>query len=232
MRGCLVTKDLKNKQLVLTDRLDKTNKGILKYKYYQKVNKLSTKVVKIVSNPEGIKVLADPVRREILRILQNEPQTQTQLARELNLSKPSIKHHVQLLLQHQMVKIAFTKIESHGIIQKYFESTSSLFIEDFEKTPINLQKYFLQFHIERLRGMLSVFQLQASLKSPSLALTSKELKELAQEIAKKIAKIGKKYQNTSCQATREALLIMIYSEALNQAMNENKWKSLFRKKNN
>jgi len=65
-----------------------------------------------------------------------------------------------------------------------------------------------------------------------LVLTSKEIKELAQEIAKKIAKVGKKHQNTNGQATREALLIMIYSEALNQTMNENKWKSLFRKKNN
>ncbi|WNZ29070.1 MAG: helix-turn-helix transcriptional regulator [Candidatus Bathyarchaeota archaeon] len=190
---------------------------------------MSTKIVKIISNPEGIRVLADPVRREILRIIQDEPQTQTQLARELNLSKPSVKHHVQLLLHHQMIKIAFTKIESHGIIQKYFEPTSSLLIEDFEKTPINLQKYFLQFHIERLRGMLSVLQLTGSLKGQLSGLTSKEIKELAQEIAKKIAKVGKKYQKTNCQITRETLLIMIYSEALDQAMSEDMLQSLFEK---
>ncbi|MDG6222204.1 MAG: winged helix-turn-helix domain-containing protein [Candidatus Bathyarchaeota archaeon] len=190
---------------------------------------MSTKNVKIISNPEGIRVLADPVRREILRIIQDEPQTQTQLARELNLSKPSVKHHVQLLLHHQMIKIAFTKIESHGIIQKYFEPTSSLLIEDFEKTPINLQKYFLQFHIERLRGMLSVLQLTGSLKGQLSGLTSKEIKELAQEIAKKIAKVGKKYQKTNCQITREALLIMIYSEAFDQAMSEDMLQSLFEK---
>ncbi|WGM88672.1 MAG: winged helix-turn-helix domain-containing protein [Candidatus Bathyarchaeum tardum] len=190
---------------------------------------MSTKNVKIISNPEGIRVLADPVRREILRIIQDEPQTQTQLARELNLSKPSVKHHVQLLLHHQMIKIAFTKIESHGIIQKYFEPTSSLLIEDFEKTPINLQKYFLQFHIERLRGMLSVLQLTGSLKGQLSGLTSKEIKELAQEIAKKIAKVGKKYQKTNSQITRETLLIMIYSEALDQAMSEDMLQSLFEK---
>lgn len=193
------------------------------------MNNLSTKNVKIISNPEGIRVLADPVRREILRIIQDEPQTQTQLARELNLSKPSVKHHVQLLLHHQMIKIAFTKIESHGIIQKYFEPTSSLLIEDFEKTPINLQKYFLQFHIERLRGMLSVLQLTGSLKGQLSGLTSKEIKELAQEIAKKIAKVGKKYQKTNSQITRETLLIMIYSEALDQAMSEDMLQSLFEK---
>ena len=189
--------------------------------------KLARKVVRVIHQPQIIKVLVDPVRREILRLLRYEPQTQTQLARELNLSKPSMKHHIQLLRQSRLIKIAYTKVESHGIIQKYFEPTSSLFIEDFEKTPLNLQKYFLQLHIERLRGMLSVFQLIGTKRGDPITVPPHELKDLAHEIAKQLATVGKKYEKTGASLNRETLLVTIYSEALNIVMTESKWKPFF-----
>ena len=102
------------------------------------------KVIRVIHETKIIKVLADPVRREILRQLGHEPQTQTQLARKLNLTKPSMKHHLRLLHKTRLIRIARTKAESHGILQKYYEPTSSLFIEDFETTPPHLQKYFLR----------------------------------------------------------------------------------------
>lgn len=168
------------------------------------------------------------MRREILRLLRHEPQTQTQLARELNISKPSMKHHIQLLRQARLIKIAYTKVESHGITQKYFEPTSSLVIEDFEKTPPNLQKYFLQLHIERLRGMLSVFQLIGTKRGDPITVTPHELKDLAYEIAKQLARVGKKYEKIGGKTlNRETLLVTIYSEALNIVMTESKWTPFF-----
>jgi predicted transcriptional regulator len=191
------------------------------------VIELTGKVVRVIHKPQIIKVLTDPVRREILRLLRYEPRTQTQLARELNLSKPSMKHHIQLLFQSRLIKIAYTQAESHGIIQKYFEPTSSLFIEDFEKTPANLQKYFLQLHIERLRGMLSVFQLIGKKRGDPITVTPNELKDLAHEIAKQLTRVAKKYENMTESLNRETLLVTIYSEALNIVMNESKWKPFF-----
>lgn len=172
-------------------------------------------------------MLADPVRREILRQLRHEPQTQTQLARKLNLTKPSMKHHLQLLRKARLIRIARTKVESHGILQKFYEPTSNLFIEDFDKTPPHLQKYFLQFHIERLRGMLSVFQLIGKKRGEPIKVSSDELKELAQEIARQMANVGKIYEKTGATMNRETLLITIYSEALKEVMAENKWKDFF-----
>jgi len=173
---------------------------LYKYDFYEKlfraVTKVARKVVRVIYEPKIIKVLADPVRREILRQLRDEPQTQTQLAGKLNLTKPSMRHHLQLLRKARLIRIARTKVESHGILQKYYEPTSNLFIEDFEKTPPHLQKYFLQFHIERLRGMLSVFQLIGKKRGEPVKVTSDELKELAEEIATQMAKIGKKYEKT------------------------------------
>jgi len=181
----------------------------------------------VIHEPKIIKVLAAPVRREILRQLKHEPQTQTQLARKLDLTKPSINHHLRLLHKTRLVRIARTKVESHGIRQKYYEPTSSLFIEDFETTPPHLQKYFLQFHIERLRGMLSVFQLIGKKRGEPIKVTSEELKELAQEIARQMSKVGQRYETTEATINRETLLITIYSEALKEIMTEDKWKDFF-----
>jgi len=191
------------------------------------VIKVARKVVRVIHQPKIIKVMADPVRREILRQLRHEPQTQTQLARKLNLTKPSMKHHIQLLRKARLIRIARTKAESHGILQKYYEPTSNLFIEDFEKTPPHLQKYFLQFHIERLRGMLSVFQLIGNKRRESIEISSDELKELAHEIARQMAKVGKRYEKIGATMNGETLLITIYSEALKEVMTESKWKDFF-----
>jgi DNA-binding transcriptional ArsR family regulator len=190
-------------------------------------NILTNKAVKVIDQPDIIKVLADPVRREILRLLRHESQTQTQLARALNISKPTMKYHIRLLQQSKLVKIAFMQIESHGINQKYFEPTSSIFIEDFQKTPQNIQKYFLQLHIERLRGMLSVFQLIGTKRGDPIIISSQELKDLAYEIAQQLAKVGKKYETNQTPLNRETLLIKIYSEALNRVMTEAEWKTFF-----
>ncbi len=191
------------------------------------VIKVARKVVRVIHEPKIIKVLADPVRREILRQLRHEPQTQTQLAGKLNLTKPSMKHHLQLLRKARLIRVARTKVESHSILQKYYEPTSNLFIEDFEKTPPHLQKYFLQFHIERLRGMLSVFQLIGKKRGEPIKVASDELKELAHEIARQMAKVGKRYEETGEAMNRETLLITIYSEALKEVMTESKWKDFF-----
>ena len=188
---------------------------------------MARKVVMVIHEPKIIEVLADPVRREILRQLGREPQTQTQLARKLNLTKPSINHHLRLLHKTRLIRIARTKVESHGIRQKYYEPTSSLFIEDFETTPPRLQKYFLQFHLERLRGMLSVFQIVGKTRGEPIKVTSDELKELAQEIARQMSKVGKRYETTEATINRETLVITNYSEALKEIMTEDKWKDFF-----
>lgn len=189
--------------------------------------RVARKVVRVIYEPKIIKVLADPVRREILRQLRHEPQTQTQLAYKLSLTRPSMKHHLQLLRKARLIRVVRTKAESHGILQKYYEPTSSLFIEDFDKTPPYLQKYFLQFHIERLRGMLSVLQLIGKRRGEPFQVSSDELKELAEDIARQMARVGKRYGNTGVTMNRETLLITIYSEALKEIVAEDKWKDFF-----
>ena len=120
------------------------------------------RAVKIVDNP---KILADPVRREILRLLNIKPQTSTQLAERLNLSKSTVGHHLMVLRRMKLIKIKWAMPDPHGIFEKYYEPVALVFIEDYQHIPEDLKKYFLSIHMERLRGVLSTLQLVGDMAS-------------------------------------------------------------------
>jgi predicted transcriptional regulator len=188
---------------------------------------MARQTVKVIRNPETIKVLADLVRRELLRLTADQPQTETQLSEKLNLSKPSTGYHLQTLVKAGLLGISHTKVGSHGILEKYYEPTATLFLEDFESTPPELQRYFIHGHIERLRGMLSAFQIMEGTAAQLAEVTADQLKELAQEIAKQIVRVGEKYEKVETEIGREKLLIRIYSETLETVMAESKWQEFF-----
>jgi len=185
------------------------------------------KAVRIIRDPETIKLLADLVRREVLRLLAVEPLTQTQLAEKMRLTEPSMSHHLQILRKAGLITIRRAEVGSHGILEKYYESSAKLFIEDWEKIPPDLRRYFVHSHMERLRGMLSVFQLIAEGQGRNIEVTSDEIKELAQAIASRIAMVGEKYENVEVKEDRETLLIRIYSETLKIEITQSKWKDFF-----
>ncbi len=188
---------------------------------------MARKAVKVIRDPEVIKLMADPVRREILRQTTHQPQTQTQLANKLNLAKPSMAYHLQALRKAGLIKIGRTRVGAYGILEKFYESTSGLFIEDFDKTPQELRKYFLQIHIERLRGMLSALQLVGVRGGQGVEISSDQLKELAEDIAKSMTRVGERYDQREMDSGREKLLIRIYSEALRIVMASDKWRPFF-----
>lgn len=180
--------------------------------------------VQIVTEPKKIKLLADPVRREIIRQTAAQPQTQNQLADKLELRPSSISHHLRVLRKVGFIKIEHSEVGTHGILEKYYEPTSNLFIEDYKKAPPGLQKYFVHTNIERLRGMLSILQILAEKRNKKIEITKEELNDMAQEIANRLSVIAKKYENTQTDATRETLNIRIYSEALKSLIKEDRWK--------
>jgi len=185
------------------------------------------KAVRIIRDPEVIKLLADLVRREILRLIAVEPLTQRQIAEKMMLTEPSMSHHLKLLRQAGLVTIKRTELGSHGILEKYYGPTAKLFIEDWEKIPPDMRRYFVHSHMERLRGMLSVFQIIAGEKGKDIEVSSDEIKELAQSLTKRIAVIGETYEKTKIDVDRETLIMRIYSETLKAEMNEDKWRNLF-----
>jgi len=194
------------------------------------------KAVKIVDSP---KILADPVRREILRLLNIKPQTSTQLAERLNLSKSTVGHHIVVLRRKKLVRIKWAKPGSHGILEKYYEPVALVFIEDYKQIPEELKKYFLSIHMERLRGVLSTLQLVGDMASAFQTIRKSWeqtvkipsdfdlLSELGDESLKYMTQVGEKYENMMTDLDGETLLTKIYSEVLRLIITSGIWGKVF-----
>jgi DNA-binding transcriptional ArsR family regulator len=194
------------------------------------------KAVKIVESP---KILADPVRREILRLLNIKPQTSTQLADRLNQSKSTVGHHISVLRRTKLVKIKWAKPGTHGILEKYYEPVALVFIEDYKHIPEELKKYFLSIHMERLRGVLGAFQLVGDMASAFQTIRKSWeqtvkipsdfdlLSELGDESLKYMTQIGEKYERLTTDLDAETLLTKIYSEALRAIITSGVWGKVF-----
>ncbi|MFQ6064836.1 MAG: ArsR/SmtB family transcription factor [Candidatus Bathyarchaeia archaeon] len=188
---------------------------------------MTRSAVQIVHDPKKIKLLADPVRREIIRQISTQPQTQNQLAERLGLQPSSISYHLKVLRDAKLVRIEHSEVGSHGILEKYYEPTSNLFVEDYEKGPAGLEKYFMHTNIERLRGVLSLLQILAEKRDKEIEITKEELKDMAQAIANRLPTIARRYEKTPRSTTEESLNIKIYSETLKSVMKESRWKKIF-----
>ncbi len=194
------------------------------------------RAVKIVDNP---KILADPIRREILRLLTIKPQTITQLAEKLNLSKSTVGHHIRVLRRMKLVKIKVAKPGSHGILEKYYEPVALVFVENYDKIPKQLKKYFINIHMERLRGVLSTLQLVGDITSAFQTIRESWehiikipsdfdlLNELADEAMKYMTEVGRRYENMMTTLDGETLLTKIYSETLRSIITSGIWRKIF-----
>jgi len=185
--------------------------------------------VKIIHRPKEAKTIVDPIRREILRQLNIQSQTATQLAEKLNLTKSTVGHHIRVLRKARLIRIKLAKPGSHGILEKYYKPVAVLFIEDHTRIPSDLQNYFLHVHMERLRGIIAAFQLISESRKKTFKIPADVdlLSELARETAKHVAKIGEKYENTETEMGAEDLLAKIYGKAFKTVMTKGIWRKVF-----
>ena len=76
----------------------------------------------IISDPETLKVLADALRLQILRLLRR-PRTVKQLGEALDTPPSKLYYHVNLLEKHNLIQVVETNIVS-GIIEKVYQVTA------------------------------------------------------------------------------------------------------------
>lgn len=188
---------------------------------------MARKAVQVIDDLKTIKLLADPLRREIIREITNKSQTQSQLARKLELSPSSTMYHLKRLREAGLIKVGRSEVGAYGIVEKFYEPTADLFIENYKKASPKLQKYFLHTHVERLRGMLAVLQLLAEKKGKTIQITPYELRDMAQELASLLPDVAKKHEQVQIEANREIVQIKIYSEALESLISKGKWEDFF-----
>ena len=174
------------------------------------------KTVEIIVDPERAKVLVDPMRREIVRLLAEGEKTQTELAKLLGLSDPSVGHHLNLLRERGLVRIVRKEAEEHGILQKFYESTAYLFLIDSRKMPMEVERYFMPIALERTRGIIALLSV---LSDTPIILGTDQLETFARLVASTIIDVAKKFTKPWI-GTREELIAKIYRNVLDQLISK------------
>lgn len=82
-----------------------------------------------LSDPDALKLLADPFRSRILDLLRAQVQTAKELAQTLNLSPKKLYYHLKLMEEKGLIRIVSTRVVS-GIIEKSYRATAYLFLFD------------------------------------------------------------------------------------------------------
>ena len=177
----------------------------------------------IVRDPEKIRLLADFTRAEILRLLSRQPMTETQLSRELGITKAAVGYHLRLLKDAGFIRVERVETERHGILQKYYGSTAALFIVDPDHIPDDVRRYFIRVEMEHLRGIFTMFQLYRH--APHV--TSKSLERLAEAMLRQLKRAGERHMQEKVIGDSETLKIKVYAEALAHLTREEEWLNLF-----
>lgn len=85
------------------------------------------KTISSLNSFEQIKLLADPRRMEIIRLLMNEPATLSQLGRAIGKHPAWVQHHIKALEAGGLVEIAEVRLNA-GLSEKYYRANASGFI--------------------------------------------------------------------------------------------------------
>jgi DNA-binding transcriptional ArsR family regulator len=80
----------------------------------------------VIRTMEQYKAIADPVRTRMLGIIQNEPATAKQIAVRLNMAPGTAAHHLQVLEEAGLARVAALR-KVRGIIAKYYTRTARIF---------------------------------------------------------------------------------------------------------
>lgn len=83
----------------------------------------------LVEELELLKVLADPLRTQIMETLVMEPLTVKQVADRLGLAPSKLYYHVNLLEQHGLCQVVETRMVAN-MIEKYYQTVASSFRVD------------------------------------------------------------------------------------------------------
>ena len=149
--------------------------------------------------------------------------TETQLSRNLGVTKAAVGYHLHLLLDAELIHIDHVQPENHGILQKFYTPIVDMFIVDMDQIPKNVTRYFLQEQIEHLRGMFSVFQLYHRISE----VTSKSFEKLALAMLDQLKIVGQNHVKDLTTGDAESLRVKIYAEALSNLTKQKEWDLLF-----
>jgi DNA-binding transcriptional ArsR family regulator len=85
----------------------------------------------LVSEPEQLRALADPLRSKITGLLRERAWSTQQLARELDLPKGTVGHHLKVLERAGLIRVVRTR-QVRAVTEKFYGRVGRLFLFQIE----------------------------------------------------------------------------------------------------
>lgn len=164
----------------------------------------------VITEPERAKILIDPMRREMLRLLADQPKTEKQLAQSLGLTSPAVGHHLRILREARLIRIVKKEVEQHGIEQRFYQASALSYFITHPNMPLEVERYFMPERLERARGIITGASAWAD---KPVTITTDELEQFAMILASAILHVAQKYSKPQ-RADREEVINRIYTDAL------------------
>jgi putative molybdopterin biosynthesis protein len=92
--------------------------------------------IKHIKTEELFKVLGNPRRLKILRLLMREPATLSLLSKELSSYPSQVRHHLKLLEAAGLVELTRTQLV-RGFVEKYYQATAKAYLVTRVIVPMN-----------------------------------------------------------------------------------------------
>ncbi|ASJ01493.1 winged helix-turn-helix domain-containing protein [Thermococcus gorgonarius] len=153
--------------------------------------------VKVVTDPDIIKLMLEDTRRKILQLLRNREMTISQLSEILGKTPQTIYHHIEKLKEAGLVEVKRTEMKGN-LVEKYYGRTADAFYINLYLGDEEL-RYFAR---SRLKTKLEIFKAlgyefdEEKLLNVMDALLKKE-HEYKTEISKEIEANEEKLKNFS-----------------------------------
>lgn len=170
--------------------------------------------VELITDPEKAKVLVDPMRREVVRLLAQRAMTENELAEALGLSDPSVGHHLKILGRSGLIRLVRKEVEEHGIVQKFYGTKALAYFVDHRAMPLEVERYFMPVGLEGARGIVAALSVVTG--EPE-EISTEELEQFAKILASAIVQAAPRYCKP-WKGDREELIIRIYRDALTRLL--------------
>ncbi|WP_297488653.1 winged helix-turn-helix domain-containing protein [Thermococcus sp.] len=109
--------------------------------------------VKVITDPEVIKLMLEDTRRKILALLRNREMTISQLSEILGKTPQTIYHHIEKLKEAGLVEVKRTEMKGN-LVEKYYGRTADAFYINLYLGDEEL-RYFAR---SRLKTKLEIFK--------------------------------------------------------------------------
>lgn len=167
--------------------------------------------LKVIRDESQARLLFDPIRREILRLLSRQALTEKELSDIIGISAPSMSFHLKALARGQFIMVVKREAGIRGIVQKWYRSVAQAFIVDRDRLPDKIRRYFMAMDMERARGVAAA----SVVWTKGSKLSERGLESLTREICTLIARSAQNYKG-GLEDDPEKVFQRIYVDALKQ----------------